>query len=104
MGWIAVGGDRWGGPAVVVAAAPCGTRIAPAGGLPPTGGGWWLYHSFSTQFTMLAPPWSRAHSEKREVNELPRAGFVRAPPSEKASHTQNAAKASPRTSRNRRRL
>jgi hypothetical protein len=33
-----------------------GVRIAPGGTVPPTGGAWWLYHSFSVQLTMLAAP------------------------------------------------
>ena len=50
-------------------------RIEPGGSVPPTGGGWWLYHSFSAQFTMLAAPWPRAHSANRALSELPSAGF-----------------------------
>jgi hypothetical protein len=33
-----------------------GVRIEPGGSVPPTGGGWCLYHSFSVQLTMLDAP------------------------------------------------
>ena len=56
-------------------------------GRPPTGGRWWLYHSFSAQLTMLAPPCSRAHSATRALGEPPRAGLVSALPMETTSHT-----------------
>src|ERR1035441_9942345 len=83
-GRIGEGGDRGGSPEATVAVDACGTWIAPAGGVPPTGGGWWLYHSFSTQFTTGAPPCPRTHSEKREPTELPSAGLISAPPSDTA--------------------
>src|ERR1700732_881032 len=83
-GWIGSGGGRWASPEAAVAADACGAWIAPAGGFPPTGGGWWMYHSFSTQFTTGAPPCPRTHSEKREAIEVPSAGLTRAPPSETA--------------------
>jgi len=81
-----------------VEVAPVGTldvgvRMAPGGRVPPTGGGWWLYHSFSTQFTTLAPPLLLAHSASRALNELPRAGFKSAPPNEKVSQIMNTMKA-----------
>src|ERR1039458_7615945 len=80
-----------------------GTLMAPSGGFPPFGGGWWLYHAFSTQFTTLAPPFTRAHSAKRAPSELPRAGLVRAPPREMASQTKTTARLSPTTTLIRRR-
>ncbi len=59
----------------------------PAGGFPPTGGGWCEYHSSPIQLTTrLAPPWLRAHSAKRPPAELPRAGLVSALPTDTASH------------------
>ena len=80
-----------------------GHGLRPAGGLPPTGGGWWLYHSFSTQFTTGAPPCPRTHSEKRAPTELPRAGLSRAPPSETASQPMTLQRARTRTTLIRRR-
>jgi hypothetical protein len=80
-----------------------GVRMAPAGSVPPTGGGWWLYHSFSAQLTMLAAPWVLAHSAKRELTELPRAGLSSAPPREKTIQTKTTARASRMTAATRRR-
>src|ERR1017187_506940 len=102
-GRIGEGGGRWASPAPTVAVDACGARIAPAGGLPPTGGGWWLYHSFSTQFTTGAPPCPRTHSEKREPIELPSAGLTRAPPSETAIQAMTLQRARTRTTLIRRR-
>ena len=64
--------------------------MASAGGRPPTGGGWWAYHSFSTQLTIPDPPCWRAHSANRTLTELPRAWSVRAPPRDTANHTSSA--------------
>jgi hypothetical protein len=61
----------------------------------PPGGAWWLYHSFSTQLTMLAPPCSRAHSARRGLSELPMAGLVRALPREMASQISRPAQSQP---------
>src|ERR1039458_1266333 len=98
-GTTGAGGGRWAGPALAVTGLACEWRITPAGSFPPTGGGWWLSHSFSTQFTMLAPPFARAHSAKRALSELPSAGLVSAPPREMASHTRTPARLSANANR-----
>src|ERR1017187_3205053 len=102
-GTIGAGGGRWAGPVLTAAGAVRGSRIEPLGGLPPTRGAWWLYHSFSIQFTMLAPPCSRAHSAKRGLSELPMAGLVRALPREMVSQIRSAVNPNPMTTKIRRR-
>ena len=80
-----------------------GFVIAPGGSVPPIGGGWWLYHSFSAQFTMLEAPCPLAHSANRELNELPSAGLMSAPPRENVSQMKNTPKLSSKTASMRRR-
>src|ERR1017187_7749339 len=102
-GTMGAGAGRWTGPTLTATGLAREWRIAPAGSVPPTGGGWWLYHWFSNQFTTLAPPFSRAHSARRALSELPRAGLVTAPPRELASHTSTPARLSATANRIRRR-
>ncbi|MGP8007254.1 MAG: hypothetical protein ACLP2J_09510 [Acidimicrobiales bacterium] len=45
--------------------------MAPLGTVPPTLGAWWVYQRFSILLTMVAPPFSRAHSANRALIELP---------------------------------
>src|ERR1700731_4799124 len=90
-GVMAAGGGRWAGPVATLRGRTVTFLIAPAGGLPPTGGLWWLYQTFSTQFTTLAPPFWRAHSAKRDATDVPRDGSVSAVPSEIPSHTSSPA-------------
>jgi hypothetical protein len=52
---------------------------------------------------MLAAPWVLAHSAKRAVNELPIAGFKRAPPRENANQIKTMKNTSKRTAATRRR-
>src|SRR5579875_1083057 len=78
------GGGRWGTvPALELLALgdpACGMALGD--GLPPIGGAWGEYHQFSIETTNEPPPWSRAHSAARAGRERPRAGLVRASPSE----------------------
>src|SRR5579875_421769 len=107
-GWMGAGGGRWGTADV---AADAGGRtvarlIAPFGGRPPTGGGWWLYQRFSAHTTTLAPPFSLAHSASRPARLVPIEGAVSAEPSETPSHARIPTRArwSTRTTRRRVRL
>src|ERR1700730_2534872 len=78
-GVVGAGAGRWGGPDVLVATWPWGRVMAPLGGLPPTGGWWWLYQTFSPHRTIPPPPWPRAHSVNRALIDVPSPGLVSAP-------------------------
>ena len=54
----------------------------PFDGVPPTGGGWWEYQTFSAQLTTPPPPWSRAHSANLALTLLPSDSLVRAMPAD----------------------
>src|SRR5580700_2369526 len=103
-GVIAAGGARWSGPVTTLIGGACTVLMAPEGGFPPTGGGWWLYQRFSTQLTTVAPPFSRVHSANREATEVPRAGLVKAPPSEIPSQMSKPTNATEMANRMRRRV
>src|SRR5260370_42188616 len=82
---IRAGTGRWAGPDFARAprfADPSKSGIDALAGVPPTGGGWWEYHTFSARFTTELPPCSRNHSAPRAPTELPRLGFVSALPSD----------------------
>src|SRR5260221_1717396 len=78
------GTGRCAGPNLVRAflADPPRSGIDPLAGAPPTGGWWWEYQTFSTQFTMGLPPCMRNHSAARAPGEEPRPGLVSAFPSD----------------------
>ena len=59
-----------------------GVGMAPAAGLPPLGGAFHVYQTFSVQVTMPPPPWSRTHSVSRVPTVGPRAGLVAAWPAD----------------------
>src|SRR6185437_10518361 len=82
IGSIGAGAGRWGGPPEAGTVVATARQMAPAGGVPPTLGWWWLYHWFSAQLTTEAPPFWRAHSAKRALSDPPNAGLLRAAPSE----------------------
>ena len=104
IGAIGAGGVRWatatvGGAVVTV----FGLWIVPAASAPPIFGWWWEYHSFSVQLTTEAPPCSRTHSAKRALYELPKAGFVSAPPIDTANQISSTLKMTATTASTRRR-
>ena len=81
---IGVGGARCAGASATgtVTTVVGGTLISPLGGFPPTGGWWWLYQTFSIQFTALSAPWSRNHSAALAPIDDPLAGSLSAEPNE----------------------
>ena len=81
-----------------------GTRIAPFDGLPPTGGWWCEYQTFSIQLTTLAAPCSRNHSAARAPTDEPLAGSLSADPNEMPNGIMSPRKRTNPTSKTRRRL
>jgi hypothetical protein len=103
---MGVGTERWAGAAVEIGP---GCRdsdrvgMADLAGLPPIGGGWWLYHSFSAHVTMDAPPWPRNHSASRAGTLVPSPGSVSADPNDHHSGVSRTVIARKAASRRRRR-
>src|SRR5258708_12765112 len=80
---IRAGTGRWAGPDFARAprfADPSKSGIDALAGVPPTGGGWWEYHTFSAPFPPELPPCPPNHPAPPAPTQPPSTPFAPPPP------------------------